>query len=184
MSPSGRVDVTWFDRRHSYPGTTGLGDIYHARSTDGGASFAPSRRVTDRTFNRDVGVDRALGGYSFYGPASLSLADGSTLSAWHEAREGNFENGFQDIYLARSDPSAPVVRKSVATASRPGLSVRLSQLGYPGGSEAVGADPVTRVVVANEGDVAGALAGSVLARANWGVVVAFACGWVACGGEG
>jgi len=170
VGPGGRVNVIWFDRRHPYPGGgPRLGDIYYARSDDGGATFSPNRRMTDRTFNRDVGIDAALGSYSFYGPVSQPSSDGGVLGAWMDSRGGNLDNGFQDIYVSRLDPVASIGSSRIATATPPGLSVMLSRLAYPGGAEAAGAStPVTKVVVANEGDVAGALAGAVLARANWG----------------
>jgi len=170
VGAGGRVDVTWFDGRHGYPGPGGtrIGDIYTARSSDGGASFAANRRVTDRSFNRDVGIDAALGSYFFYGPVSQSLADGGLLTAWMDSRAGDVDNGVQDVFLSRLDAGASVGTSRIATATARGLSVRLSRLAYPGGGEAIGLNPTTRVVVANEADVGGALAGAVLARASLG----------------
>jgi len=170
VGAGGRVDVTWFDGRHGYPGPGGtrLGDIYTARSSDGGASFAANRRVTDRSFNRDVGIDAALGSYFFYGPVSQSLADGGLLTAWMDSRAGDVDNGVQDVFLSRLDGGASMGASRIETATAAGLSVRLSRLAYPGGGEAMGLDPVTRLVVANEADVGGALAGAVLARASLG----------------
>ncbi len=168
VGPGGRVDVTWADRRHQYPGGGRLLDIYYARSSNGGATFSANRRLTDRTINTAVGRFGDYGSYTWYGPVSLPLPDGRVLSAWADSREGDFDDGFQDVFLSRLDPSAPVGVSRSATATPAGLSVMLSRLAYPGGPEAVGGDPVTRVVVVNEGDVAGALAGAVLARANWG----------------
>ncbi len=174
VGPNGRVDVTWRDSRHVYPGFEppafrGMADIYMASSTSGGATFGPNRRVTDRHINLATGRFGDFGTYTWYGPVSLPLADGSVLSAWPDSRLGNFETGYQDVLLARSDPSAPVGRRTIATATPAGLSVRLSQLTWPGGNEAVGAlDPATRVVVAAEDDLPAALAGAPLARANFG----------------
>jgi putative cell wall-binding protein len=171
VGPAGQVNVIWFDRRNAYPGGSPprVGDIYFAQSTDGGATFGANRRVTDRTINRDVGLDADLGSYSFYGPVALPLADGSILAAWMDSRGGNFDNGFQDIYLSRLGATAGIVKSSIATATTPGLSVMLSRLAYPGGPEAAGpTTAVTKVVVVNDSDVAGALAGAVLARANFG----------------
>lgn len=172
VGAGGRVDVTWFDGRHGYPGPGGgsIGDIYTARSVDNGTSFEVNRRVTDRSQNRDVGIDGALGSFSFYGPVSQSLADGSLLTAWKDSRMGNADNGVQDVFLSRMEPGAEIGASTIATATPAGLSVRLSRLAYPGGGEASGAraDPITRLVVANERDVGGALAGAVLARASLG----------------
>ena len=179
VGPGGRVNVIWGDRRHSYARPGSYGDIYYASSTTGGAtaeSFTPNRRVTDRTINLDVGRANELGstltpGFSWYGPVATPLPDGRLLAAWWDSREGNVDNGIQDIFLSRLDPEAALGTSVIATATPPGLSVRLSRLAYPGGTEGVGGaggEPVTRVVVANDGDVAAALAGAVLARAHLG----------------
>jgi putative cell wall-binding protein len=174
IGPGGRVNVIWGDRRHPYPGGGKLADIYFASSTDNGASFGANRRVTDRTINVDVGRYNDFGsdfttGFSWYGPVSQPLPNGHVLNAWADSRLGSFDTGFQDIFLSDLDPAAEIARKNIATATSTGLSVALSRLAYPGGNEGRGGnggDPVTKVVVANQDDLPGALAGSVLARAN------------------
>ncbi|MDQ6806012.1 MAG: glycoside hydrolase, partial [Actinomycetota bacterium] len=179
VGPTGQVNVIWFDRRNGYPGGSAprVGDIYFAQSVDGGATFPTNRRVTDRTINRDVGHDGDLGSYSFYGPVALPLPDGSILAAWMDSREGNLGNAFQDIYLSRLSATSGIVKSTMATATPDGLSVLLSRLAYPGGPEASGPNaPLSKVVVVNDSDVAGALAGSVLARANWGPLLASPAG--------
>ncbi|HWF52500.1 MAG TPA: sialidase family protein, partial [Solirubrobacteraceae bacterium] len=174
VGPGGVVDVAWWDQRNTYPGTsTVMGNVYFAQSTNGGASFAPNRRITDRSINEGVGLYSYLGndfstGFDWYGPVLLPLADGSVLAAWTDSRGGNFDNGFQDIYLSRLGATAGIVKSSIATATTPGLSVMLSRMAYPGGPEELNGNPVSKVVVVNDSDVAGALAGAVLARANFG----------------
>ena len=133
VGPGGRVDVIWADRRHPYPGGPAHADMYYARSTDSGANFGANRRVTDRTINVGTGRYGDFGsdfspGFSWYGPMAVPLPDGSVLAGWQDSRLGNFETGYQDIFLARLNPSAAVGRRTVATASAAGLSVRLSQL--------------------------------------------------------
>lgn len=177
VSPGGRVNVIWSDRRHVYPGAGAFYDVYYARSAPGGATFPdPNRRVTDRSINLDVGRANEVGstvtpGFSWFGPVTLPLPDGRLLNAWWDSRSGNVDNGIQDVYLAKLDPSAEIGSSSIATATPGGLSVRLSQIAYPGGTEGIGGaggEPVTRPVVANEADPAAALVGAVLARANLG----------------
>lgn len=176
---NGRVNVVWHDQRHRYPSVTALtgqtataqtantDDIYYASSTDRGLKFSANRRVTDRSFNRDIGL-RNVGSYTWYGPFIEPLPNGRSLLAWTDSREGDYNTGIQDIYLSGLNPAAPIGERRIATATTPGLSVALSRLAYPGGSEAVVTNPVTKVVVANQSDVGGALAGAVLARANYG----------------
>src|SRR4051794_40980514 len=70
----------------------------------------------------------------------------------------------------RLNSTAPVpVRRVRPRSGSVDFSVAMSRLGYPGGPEAVlaatfASRPWTRIVIANENDVAGALAGGVLAR--------------------
>jgi hypothetical protein len=172
VGPGGVVDVAWFDQRNPYPGAT-IGNVYFAQSTDGGATFSPNRRITDRSINQGTGLYEYLGadfttGFDWYGPVLLPLNDGSVLAAWTDSRQGNYDNAFQDIYLSRLTSTAGISKNTIATATPSGLSVMLSRLAYPGGPEGINGNAVTKVVVANQTDVAGALAGAVLARANWG----------------
>lgn len=62
VAPNGRIDVAWYDTRHSpVPAVnvgddTGLQDVYYASSDDNGRTFSPSVRVRDRSIDRSVGV--------------------------------------------------------------------------------------------------------------------------------
>jgi putative cell wall-binding protein len=187
VGPAGVVDVAWWDQRNTYPGNaTVAGNVYFAQSTDGGATFAANRRITDRSIDEAVGLYGYLGndmttGFDWYGPTLLPLADGSVLAAWPDSRGGNFDNGFQDIYLSRLSQTPGISKSSISTATPDGLSVILSRLAYPGGPEELTVssgigNPVSKVVVVNDSDVAGALAGAVLARANWGPLLASPAG--------
>ncbi|HSH58916.1 MAG TPA: cell wall-binding repeat-containing protein, partial [Acidimicrobiales bacterium] len=171
VAPDGRLDVVWHDQRHNYPGAN-LGDIYYASSTDGGATFSANHRVTDRSFNRNVGLT-GVGGYTWYGPVSVPIGNNKMLVAWTDSREGDFNTGIQDIYLAQLDvpPTGLAPSTTMATATAPGFSVALSRLTYMGGGESVLGRAVARPVVVNEGDVPSALAGAVLARANFAPVL-------------
>ncbi len=187
VAPNGRVDVVWHDRRHWYRGCphthqpcdeARLGDTYLRSSTDGGKSFERERRITHRSINNDVGYDYRFGTYWDYGPKAVSLGDDRLLVGWMDSLFGNVENDTMDIMLAKVDRRAssriPVKKLKGRDASE--VSVALSRTTYPGGGEAVLADtfatrPATKVVIVNERDVAGALAGGVLARANLGPVL-------------
>ncbi len=171
VAPNGRVDVVWMDRRHdpTSPASRGRADIYYSYSLDGGETFSANRRVTDRHLNRDVGLT-GVGGYTWYGPVLAAMGDREVLFAWTDSREGNFNNGTQDIYLSKLDlRSAGVPVKRLPDANRAGLSVALSRIAYPGGLEGIGAvpAPMTKVVAVNENDPVLALAAAPLARVNW-----------------
>ncbi len=71
-----------------------------ASSGNAGTSFSANRRLTDRTMNLDVGLDREAGGSIWYGPGSAA-AGNDLLVALPDSREGNFDNENNDIYLAK-----------------------------------------------------------------------------------
>ena len=197
VAPNGRVDVVWQDRRHWYlgphneTGITGvcththvecnearLGDTYYRASTNGGASFERERRITDRHINNDVGYDYRFGVYWDYGPQSIALGNNRILFAWMDSRDGNVETDDMNIYFAQANVkgSRNVPVRRVRGTSASDFAIRMSQRAFPGGPEATLAStfaskPSTRVVIVNERDFAGALAGSVLARANLGPVL-------------
>lgn len=173
VAPNSRVDVIWMDTRATYPSTlvprpAGSGDIYYSSSTDGGATFSSNRRITDRSFNLDVGLLARTGTYTWYGPAAVPLGNDSILFAWGEGRYGNIDNDTNDIVLATMQlgPTAAASVSELPKASAANLSVAVSQSVYPGGSERIGAAFTSKLVVVNKNDVAGAWAGAVLARAN------------------
>ena len=182
VAPDGRVDVVWQDRRHWYRGClqthapcdeARLGDTYYRYSGDGGATFSAERRITDRSMNNDVGSDYRYGAYWAYGPQTVPLGRNKLLVAWMDSRDGNPDTDTMGIYLAKVNLKASrrVPVRTVAAGSAARLATTLSKLAWPGGGESVLAGvfasrPASRVVIANEGDVAGALAGGVLARAN------------------
>lgn len=187
VAPNGRLDVVWQDRRHWYNGCVQthapceearLGDTYYRFSDDAGANFSAERRITDRSMNNDVGFDYRYGAYWAYGPQSVPLGNDRMLVAWMDSRDGNPETDTMGIYLAQVDHDAPsaVPTQTVTRRSASDLSLQLSRMAYPGGGESVLAGvfasrPWSRVVMVNERDFAGALAGGVLARANVGPVI-------------
>ena len=184
VAPDGRVDVVWQDRRHGYRspthshlgnGEARFGDTYFTYSTDYGVTFAPNRRVSDKSQNLDVGYDHYGQEYWSWGPTLVELGNDEILFAWMDSREGNFDNENVDIYLGKLNVRAPdtIPVQRLPETSRSSLSVNLSKYAYTGGPQAVlnigfTNRAVTRLVVVNEGDALGALAGSVLSRAHLG----------------
>ena len=211
LSPNGRINIVWHDRRHWYQGfgehncthshvfceDIRLGDTYLSYSTDGGNNFSTPLRVSDRSNNDDVGYDTRPSGYWNYGPQSVTVGGDRLLIGWMDSREGNWDTENQDTYLAKVDFNATgaAPQTSIAQSDAVSRSVGLSKFGYPAGNEGalVGGlrDPATppdctaalcptgpasrntsAVVIVNQADVAGALAGAVLARANPAPVLA------------
>jgi hypothetical protein len=197
VAPNGRVDVVWQDRRHWYLGPprrlegfgtcththieceeARLGDTYYRSSDDGGASFGREHRITDRSINNDVGYDYRFGVYWDYGPKSIPIGNDRIMFAWMDSRDGNVETDTLGIYLAEADlkGSYDVPLQRVSRTSAAGLALQMSRRAYPGGSEATlaatfASRPWSRVVIVNERDLAGVLAGGVLGRAFLGPVL-------------
>ena len=188
VSPDGRVDVVWHDRRHGYRspvhshlgnGEARMGDTYFAYSLDAGNTFSKNRRISDKTQNLDIGGDHYANFYWNFPPALVELGTDEILFAWQDSREGNFDNENTDIYLGKLNLRAPdpIPVQRLEESRRSSLSVALSRYSYVGGAQGVLDNdvtnrPVTRPVIVNEGDAAGALAGAVLARAHLGPLLA------------
>ncbi|MEO6121336.1 MAG: cell wall-binding repeat-containing protein, partial [Acidimicrobiales bacterium] len=176
VAPNGRIDIIWTDRRHSYNGT-GYADIFMASSSDGGRSFGPNRRITDRLFSLNTGILSTVGTTAFFAPALTPLGNDAVLVAWPDSRGANFEFEIQDVYASRVEvnPTTPTPTNLLPVTQPAGVSVALSRLAYPGGTEKFAASapvPGTNVVLVNESDAPAALAGGVLARANLGPLLA------------
>lgn len=192
VAPSGRVDIVWEDRRHWYQGPgertclhthlfcddARLGDTYYAYSNNNGATFSANRRISDHSHNNDTGYDYRFATYWAFGPALAHMGDDDLMVAWMDSRDGSFETDNQDIYLAKVRRGAPatVPQEKIDQPGDVALSLALSKRTFPGGGEGLmnsvfASRNGTKVVIVNENDVAGALAGAVLARANVGPVL-------------
>jgi putative cell wall-binding protein len=192
VAPNGRVDIVWQDRRHWYQGPgehncihthllcedARLGDTYYAYSNDGGSTFSANKRISDRSHNNDVGYDYRFGTGWAFGPRAVAIGNNRLLVGWMDSREGSFDSDNQDIYLAKVDFDAPaaVPKTTIQQTDAVALSVALSRVAYEGGGESLLASTFatrkgTKVVIVNQDDVAGALAGAVLARANLATVL-------------
>ncbi len=113
VAPNGRIDVAWYDFRNSpYPerfpqefaapfNNGGYQDIYYSWSTDGGRSFAPNVRVSDRIINREIGVwSNNVHSHMSVGIAST---DEGAYFAWQDTRNGGPLNQSEDVYAASVD---------------------------------------------------------------------------------
>jgi hypothetical protein len=123
VSPDGRIDVAWYDGRLN-PGPlaqrteTGLNDVYLTYSMDGGATFAPNIRVSDRSADRSIGVwannvDQRLN----VGITSFTEA---TYVAWSDTRNANREFQPEDVYAASVRFAAPEATPVGAPTTVPG----------------------------------------------------------------
>jgi hypothetical protein len=104
VAPGGRVDLAFYDRT-----PTGMQDVYWTWSTDGGESFTPPIRVTDRPSDGAVGPPDLFFGdaarVSFGDRLGMTSQEGSAVIAWTDSRRGDPDNAKQDIYVARASIS-------------------------------------------------------------------------------
>ena len=178
---------------HAFCEDIRLGDTYYSYSDNGGETFSSDIRINDRSHNNDVGYDtRPASGYWSWSPVVGTVTGNRTLIGWMDSREGNWDTDTEDFYLAKVDFGATGADPETFVDEPDAIarSVALSKIGYQGGNEGAlvgGArDPfnlfptpigtpipggvasrnASAVVIANQTDVAGAMAGTVLARAN------------------
>ena len=116
VAPDGRVDVAWYDGRHSptapvlasSPSERGFQDVYYTSSTDRGGTFSPNVRVSDRSIDRSIGVwSNNIDSHFNVGVASTKE---SVYFAWQDSRNGSRETDAEDVYVAslKRNGSAPV----------------------------------------------------------------------------
>ncbi|HEX2028142.1 MAG TPA: sialidase family protein [Nitriliruptorales bacterium] len=117
IAPNGRVDVAWYDFRNSpYPerfpdGFTapfnhdGYQDVYYTWSDDGGQTWAPNVRISDRIINREIGVwSNNVHSHMSVGIAST---DEGVHFAWQDTRNGDDDLQAEDVYAASAYHEAP-----------------------------------------------------------------------------
>lgn len=103
VAPNGRIDAVWTDWRDDItfvpaPGQRNvLQHVYGTYSNDGGRTWAPNFRITDRA------IDRRLSVWStgVNGPVGLASTDAAGYVAWDDSRNSTVESQTQDVYFSR-----------------------------------------------------------------------------------
>jgi hypothetical protein len=103
VAPNGRIDVAWYDGRLSTLPVTGdtengFNDVYATSSYDGGKTFTPNVRVSDRSSDRSIGVwsnnvDQRLN-------VGISSSNDAMYVAWQDTRNANRDFQPEDVYMA------------------------------------------------------------------------------------
>ncbi|MDQ4133415.1 MAG: glycoside hydrolase [Actinomycetota bacterium] len=126
ITPSGRVDIAWYDFRNS-PVPEGVGnydfnvggfqDVYYTSSTDNGRTFQrPDTRITDRIIDRNVGV--WSNNFHSHTNVGMTSTDEGVFFAWQDSRNGNAETNAEDVYFASAGPAGSArLEASLATDS-------------------------------------------------------------------
>lgn len=105
VAPNGRVDVAWHDFRNDryyQPAATFAEelywDAYHTSSTDGGATWTPNIRVSDRSMHKNEGYTLSSS-YGLMGPIGIASTDGAAHIAWGDSRRGTVQMPTEDYYF-------------------------------------------------------------------------------------
>lgn len=106
VAPNGRVDVAWYDPRNDptyspdeEDGSNAFHDVYYTYSEDGGATWMPNERLTDRRIDRQLGTWDTGG---IQGPLGIASTDEGAHVAWDDTRNATSEGEAQDIYFTRA----------------------------------------------------------------------------------
>jgi hypothetical protein len=108
VAPNGRVDVTWFDFRNdpaftvrtaAAAPTWGLADVYLSSSRDGGVTWSPDLKVSDRSIDARLGI--GFSSFQIRGPIGVAATDSATYVVWPDVRAGDATAQAEDAYLTR-----------------------------------------------------------------------------------
>jgi hypothetical protein len=94
VAPDGRIDAAWYDFRNDDGNM--LIDVYATYSTDGGVTWAPNVRVTDRAADRRPGF--FVDGGAVRGPIGITSDNYAAHYAFEDTRNATDALPVQDIY--------------------------------------------------------------------------------------
>lgn len=100
VAPNGRLDIGWLDFRNSADPTDrgGLQDVFYSYSTDGGETFSPDARVTDRQIDRSFGV--WSNNVDVHAPVGVTSSDDATYLVWQDTRNARQVGQAEDVYFS------------------------------------------------------------------------------------
>lgn len=106
VAPNGRLDLVWFDFRHSptpegeAPGGNdgGANDVYYTYSNDQGRTLERNMRISDRTIDRGIGV--WSNNTHIHAHVGITSSEDAVYFAWQDTRNGDPQFQSEDIYFA------------------------------------------------------------------------------------
>lgn len=125
VSPGGRIDVAWWDFRNdsAFVARTATAapriryaDVYMTSSTDGGRTWLPNLRVTDRSIDTNIGV--TFSNFGLRGTIGIASTDDAAYVVWPDSRSGNPDLQSEDAYLTRVRFSDEPVARSTPSSSK------------------------------------------------------------------
>lgn len=134
VAPNGRVDVAWYDGRHSPAPLAnrteiGFNDVYYTYSVDGGRTFAPNIRVSDRSADRSIGV--WANNIDQRNSVGVASSNESAYFAWSDTRHADPQFEPEDVYTAAVKLSGSAAPDLVGPADLPAWVV--ISAGFAGG---------------------------------------------------
>ncbi|MBA2349398.1 MAG: exo-alpha-sialidase [Solirubrobacterales bacterium] len=142
VTPGGRLDVLYYDRRRDR--TNRLNEVSFQSSFDGGETFRPHVRLSDKAFSSRIGFGADRGMADLGGRLGLVSDDRRALAVWTDTRAGTRISAKQDLargLVAFNDPprlsdsSKTLLRVSALALILVGLAVAIG-LGVLGGPRA------------------------------------------------
>jgi hypothetical protein len=130
-SPDGKeLTVSFYDQRDNPPGNTTLCNLYLAQSVDGGATWQPNIRVTNKTTNAALAPLSAQGYMlgDYLGIAETTSPDVPAVPVWVDTRTGN-----PDPFITRVGIAAEVDFASFQASRLSLAQIHDSILGGPEG---------------------------------------------------
>ena len=133
VAPDGRLDVVYLDRRDDRDNVRN--EVSLQSSTDGGATFTPSLRLSDRPSDSRIGLGSERGLPDLGSRLSLVAGDARALAVWTDTRAGTEASLKQDLAGAvvafpRDDPAreltAGVLRLGGVLLAVAGLALGLT----------------------------------------------------------
>ena len=106
LAPNGRLDVVWYDGRHSPTpevdtpsgNAGGFQDVYYRYSLDGGRTFSEEIRITDRMIDRSYGV--WSNNNHVHAPIGIVSTNDAAYITWQDSRNGTNAGSADDTYFA------------------------------------------------------------------------------------
>ncbi len=95
VAPDGRVDVLYYDRRADPRNIRN--EVSLQSSLDGGQTFGPRLRVSDQSFDSQIGFGSERGLPDLGSRLGLLSSDSQALAVWSDTRAGSRASSKQDI---------------------------------------------------------------------------------------
>lgn len=133
VAPDGRVDVAWYEFRND-PGfdpdapegsmgtqeTETHWDVYSTSSEDGGETWAPATRVSDRSVSAERGS--LFANFDVIGSVGVASTDQAMVLTWSDTRASDDDADAEDAYFTQ------VRLADDASATAPAMAVRSNAL--------------------------------------------------------